>query len=63
MAIVSAKQVKAIAKEHGKRVSPEFIKVLDRHVVSLVEKACNVHDGNRKTLTVEILGFMGIAGE
>jgi len=60
MLIASA--VRAIAKEHGKQVKPEFLEELNRRVTNKVIAACKVHNGGRVKLdaTIAALIFGGV---
>lgn len=55
--IVSSK-VRALAKEKGKRVSPEFIEELNRRMTNKIIAACAVHNGGKKTLDAFIAGYI-----
>ena len=50
--------VRRLAHERNKRVSAEFVEALDRHVASLVERSCAVHNGGRKTIGAVVLSFV-----
>lgn len=55
---VRASAVRSIARDAGKRVSPEFLLALDDHVRSRLNAACRVHNGGKKTLDATVLGFV-----
>ena len=58
---INKKAVKEIAKTHNKRVSGEFIKILDDFVIRTIESACNIHNGGKITLDAEVAGFIGLS--
>lgn len=53
--------VRKLIKEHGRRVSPEFLQLLDRHIELTVKKACETHNGTKKTLDASVAGSVGMA--
>lgn len=55
--------VRKLIKDHGRRVSPEFLQLLDRHIEAKVKKACDTHNGNKKTLDAAVAGVAGIGIE
>lgn len=57
---INKKAIKEIAKLHNKRVSKEFIKILDGFVTRKIESACKIHNGGKVTLDAEIAGFIGL---
>lgn len=59
---IKAHKVKALIKSNGRRTSPEFLLLLDQKVEALVNKACQVHNGGKKTLDATVAGHVGIAG-
>ena len=50
MKYINAKQVKLLAKQHGKRTGKAFLEELNRHVERKVIKACETWNGSKKTL-------------
>ena len=52
--------VRKLIKESGRRVSPEFLQLLDRHIEAKVKKACDTHNGAKKTLDAAVAGVAGI---
>lgn len=57
---VKASQVRKYCNERGRRVSPDFLTVLDSHISRKLTKACSVHNGGKKTLDPYVAGFVGI---
>ena len=55
--------VRQIIKESGRRVSPDFLQLLDAHIEAKVRKACGMHHGSKKTLDAAIAGLAGIGLE
>jgi hypothetical protein len=53
--------VRKLIKDSGRRVSPEFLQLLDRHIETTVKKACETHNGSKKTLDASIAGMIGMA--
>lgn len=53
--------VKKRAKARSKRVSPDFLTNLDARVGELIDAACAVHNGGRKTLDVSVGVHVGAA--
>ena len=47
---IKASSIRKIAKQHGKRVSADFIQALDRYVENKVILASQEHNGGKKTL-------------
>jgi len=60
--LLIASAVRAIAKEHGKQVKPEFLEEINRRVTNKIIQACQVHNGGRVKLdaTIAALVFGGI---
>lgn len=52
--------IKAIAKAAGRRVSSDFLAVLDAFVERKVKDAAKVHNGGRKTICPRCAGQVGI---
>lgn len=52
--------VRKLIKDSGRRVSPEFLQLLDRHIETIVKKACETHNGSKKTLDATIAGMVGL---
>lgn len=59
---IKASAVRARVKEKGKRTSQEFLLALDDRVRSLIDSACWVHNGGRKTLDAAPVGFVSGKG-
>jgi hypothetical protein len=57
---INKKAVKEIAKPYKKRVSQEFIDILNNFVIRTIISACNVHNGGKVTLDAEVAGFIGL---
>ena len=55
--------VRKLIKESGRRVSPEFLQLLDKHIEAKVKKACDTHNGAKKTLDAAVAGVAGIGLE
>jgi hypothetical protein len=55
--------VRKLIKESGRRVSPEFLQILDRHIEAKIKKACETHNGSKKTLDAAVAGVAGIGLE
>jgi type V secretory pathway adhesin AidA len=53
--------VRDLIKEHDRRVSPEFLALLDAHIKDTVTKACQTFIGNKKTLDEAVAVEIGIA--
>jgi hypothetical protein len=53
-------KVRRLAKENGKRISPEFMAQLEGFLRRKIAAACAVHNGGRKTLDASIAGYVGI---
>lgn len=53
--LVNVHRVKQIAKDHGKRISPEALAMLAGHVEDRVKAACAVHDGGSKTVSATVM--------
>lgn len=52
--------VRAIAKARGRRVSKEFLDVLNQYVIRKVTECAETHNGSKKTLDAAVAGFNGI---
>ena len=59
--LIKRAAVVSIAKESGKRVGSEFVRLLDLRIEELVRSACECRNGGRKTLDAEIARFSGCA--
>lgn len=57
--LLNAKQVRMLAKEHGKRTGGDFLLQLDQHVNKLVVAACAVHNGGKQTLDRTVAAHVG----
>jgi hypothetical protein len=57
---INKKAIKEIAKSHNKRVSKQFIEILDGFVTRKIEAACKVHNGSKKTIDEQVAGFIGL---
>jgi ribosomal protein S17E len=57
---LNKKAVKEIAKQYNKRVSKEFLNILDGFVTRKIEIACKTHNGTKKTLDEQVAGFIGL---
>jgi hypothetical protein len=44
----------------GRRAGSEFLEALDRHVARLLDDACAVHNGGKKTLDSSVAIWIGI---
>jgi len=55
--------VRKLIKDSGRRVSPEFLQLLDKHIEFKVKKACETHNGSKKTLDASVAGIVGISTE
>lgn len=58
--LLNHKAIKELAKENGKRVSADFFACLERFVEKKIVKACNIWNGQKKTLDASVAGFVGI---
>lgn len=52
--------VRDLIKEHDRRVSPEFLALLDAHIKATVIKACETFIGTKKTLDEAVAFQIGI---
>lgn len=52
--------VRDLIKEHDRRVSPEFLALLDAHIKATVIKACGTFVGTKKTLDEAVALEIGI---
>jgi hypothetical protein len=52
--------VRQLIKDSGRRVSPEFLQRLDQHIETIVKKACETHNGPKKTLDASIADMIGL---
>jgi hypothetical protein len=58
---IKASAVKALVKATtGKRVSTNFLYILDGYVGRKVEEASKVNNGGLKTVNYEVAGWMGM---
>ena len=58
---IKASAVRALIKaESGKRVSANFLYILDGYVGRQVTKAANTHNGGIKTVNYEVAGYLGM---
>ena len=55
---VVVSKVKKLAASKGNRVGKDFLGALDRHIETLVEKACSEHNGGKKTLDFAVARFI-----
>jgi hypothetical protein len=60
--LVRASLVKKIAKQGGKRVSSQFIELLEAFVQKKVDAAVACHNGGKKTIDQEVAVWCGIRG-
>lgn len=51
-------EVRKMAKEAGKRVSPDFLSALEFQVREKVRACVELHNGGKKTLTPEAVHFI-----
>jgi hypothetical protein len=58
--IIKPSVVKAIAKQNGRRVSKEFIDLLNQYVIRKVVECSETHNGKKKTLDAAVAGYNGI---
>lgn len=49
--------IKAIARQHGKRVGRDYLEALAKHVEEAVTVACQTRNGTKKTLDAWIAGY------
>lgn len=54
---IKASAIRKIAKQHGKRVSKDFLEALDRYIEKKVALACSEHNGGKKTLDSGLAAF------
>ena len=52
--------VKKRIQSKGRRPSAQFIHLLDKKVERLVDAACKVHNGGKKTLDATVAGHIGL---
>jgi len=57
-AYVVTSRVRALAKENGKRLGAGFLNALDSHIQDIVDKACTVHNGGKKTLDATVAAYV-----
>lgn len=57
---VRSSEVRKHAKVMGRRVSPEFLCLLDAFVQERLDCALGVHNGGKKTLDATVAGYAGI---
>jgi hypothetical protein len=57
---IKASKVRAFCNEKGKRVTPQFLRLVDEHLRQKLTAACSVHNGGRRTLDGTVAGFVGI---
>jgi hypothetical protein len=53
--------IKALAKSKGKRVSEQFLLILDAFISKKICIACETHNGGRKTLKGDLAVMIGLA--
>jgi hypothetical protein len=53
--------IKALAKSKGKRVSEQFLFILDAYIGNKISIACETHNGGRKTLKGDLAVMIGLA--
>lgn len=58
--VIKPSVVRAIAKSLGKRVSKDFLDLLNSHVVRKIEDCATTHNGSKKTIDAAVAGFNGI---
>lgn len=58
--VIKPSVVKAIAKAHGRRVSKEFIDLLNQYVIRKVTDCATTHNGSKKTIDAAVAGYNGI---
>lgn len=52
-------EVKKLAHASGRRVSAEFLTNLNLMVKEKIQKACDVHNGGKKTLDASVAAHVG----
>lgn len=58
---IKASAIKAMVKAHnGKRVSTNFLYVLEGFIEKKVKQAADQHDGGVKTINHYVAGYVGI---
>lgn len=55
---IKTSAIKKLAKTHGKRVSADFLAVLDQLVENKVIIATKEHNGGKKTMDSAVAGFV-----
>jgi hypothetical protein len=55
---IKTSAIKKFAKTHGKRVSADFLAVLDQWVENKIIIAAKEHNGGKKTMDSAVAGFI-----
>ena len=58
--VIKPSVVRAIAKSCGRRVSKDFIVLLNNYVCRKIEDCANTHNGTKKTIDCAVAGYNGI---
>lgn len=59
--LIKASLVRKLAKQEGRRISKQFLVLLDDYIRMKIQQACRVHNGGRITLNAEIAGLVGLS--
>lgn len=57
---INISNIKKLAKPYNRRISQEFLTLLDSFVESKVRSCCETHNGGKKTLDSAVAGYNGI---
>lgn len=60
MKYINQSSIKALVNKCGKRTGKDFLYSLDLFIEQKVKKACEVHNGSKKTLDSSVAGYVGI---
>ncbi|MEI6194387.1 MAG: hypothetical protein WCS42_08655 [Verrucomicrobiota bacterium] len=59
-AFLNCSAVRRFCNERGRRISPEFLRLLDLHLRQKLTQSCAVHNGTRQTLDASVATFVGL---
>lgn len=59
-AFINVQNVRKLVNSQGRRAGRDFLMLLNDHVRNKILSACKQHNGNIKTLGVEVASLVGI---
>lgn len=60
MKYVIESHARALANQLGKRAGKDFLFALDVHIERMIKKACETHNGGKKTLDKDVATYIGL---